>query len=247
MSSAACTGGQSYGHSFNMSVRNVFKSSCKAYKPGFASQSPCQKSLAMIVFPPLVSLLLLTHTTIRAAGSPLRTVQTIDLSERQSLGLPLQHSNTSILSLEFALPSNSSDDIQDVKYPIPGTNPWRYLQMSYNRADPVDAAPYRTVVTTILTMTRNRIARYGDGPLESDPWTLGIPGCFSSTRSISEADSHSKPVTLSMLKEIMFVFKIMLEGKERFFEVFYDLVDEDANPLAEGSLLLEEESLSSAG
>lgn len=190
-------------------------------------------------FTSLMLSLLLTHMASQATTSPLRATQPSDPSERHNLGLRLQHSNTSIQRLGLIARLNATHDVQELRYLIPGTNPRRYLQMAYNRANPVDAGPFRTVVSTIWTSTRDHIVQHGDGPLGSDPWTFGVPGCFSSTTSTSEPPSNF--LTFGMLYDIMFVFRTVLEGKQIFFNVFYDLLDEHGNPLAEGSLLQEEE------
>lgn len=195
--------------------------------------------LAMMYFTWPILFLPLTHIAYQASTSPLQIVQASDPSERHILDLPIQYSNTSVPNLGLISRLNVSHDVHELRYAIPGTDPRRYLQMAYNRANPVDAAPFRTVVSTIWTATRNHIARHGDGPVESDPWTFGSPGCFSSTTSTSEPPSRF--LTFGMLYDIMSVFRIMLEGKQSFFNVFYDLLDEHENPLAEGSLLQEEE------
>jgi len=168
------------------------------------------------------------------------------------LSQSLHHRNTSVSEWtvsqikDFHPPrllsvSPLADDIEQLVYLIPNSQPRRFLHLAYDKKESLKPAAFNLVVLTISEQIKQHISIHGDGPLDRNPYNYHIPGCYSTTVT-GGAGMSRIPMTYGMLEEIMSALRTLLEDQERFYEAFYDLTDEFDLVLGQGSLLREEES-----
>ena len=146
-----------------------------------------------------------------------------------------QSNNASMELSKYLQTSNLSQDIVDLLHPIPDSHPPRYLQISYNKEAQIDHSASVAVISTILSQVQQHVTRYGDGPMFPSLYEYHVLGCSSSTIAIPRM--RAAVMTFSMLREVMLALRTIFEEQGKFYEAFYDLIDQGNIPWAEGSLL----------